>query len=269
LNIPNVVQRILLAILGIPLVYLCLRQGGILLLAAVDIIIFFCLAEFIHLLRRKNFRPNWILTVVPALGMSWDIFFSGGDTIPFILFITMTLTFMVGLVHKDRSTLFMNTSLSLLGVLFIGFCISCILLIRQLPRGADLVVLLFLLIWVCDTAAYFVGKNLGRHTLWPQISPKKTAEGTVAGFFGAWAAACVAKLTFFPELSTVNCIALGTIAGIFGQAGDLVESAFKRGMGVKDSSHILPGHGGFLDRFDSLLLAAPSMYYYMKFLTAH
>lgn len=262
-------QRILVAIIGIPLVYLCLRQGGILLLAAVDIIIVLCLVEFIHLLRKKNFRPNWVLTVFPALGMSWDIFFSGGDNIPFILFVTMMLTFLVGLSHKDRSTLFMNTSLSLLGVLLIGFCISCILLIRQLPRGADLVVLLFLLIWVCDTAAYFVGKNLGRHKLWPQISPKKTAEGTVAGLVGAWAAACVAKLTFFPELSTVNCIALGTIAGIFGQGSDLVESAFKRGMDVKDSSQILPGHGGFLDRFDSFLLAAPSMYYYMKFLAGY
>ena len=91
----------------------------------------------------------------------------------------------------------------------------------------------------------------------------------MAGLFGAWIAAFVAKLVFLSDLSPVNCIALGTIAGIFGQAGDLVESAFKRGMDVKDSSHILPGHGGFLDRFDSLLFAAPTMYYYVKFMTIY
>lgn len=267
MKIPNVVQRILLALFGIPLVYLCLRQGGLFLLTAVDIIIVFCLLEFLRLLRARDLKPNRVLTVAGALIISWDVHFTQGANIAFILFVLIALTFIVDLARPNRSTLFTNTSLVLLGIFFVGFCFSCILLIRRLPEGADLTILLFLLIWTCDTAAYFVGMTLGKHKLWPQVSPKKTVEGTAAGLLGAWGAACVAKLTFLPELSTVNCLALGTIAGILGQAGDLVESAFKRSMNVKDSGRILFGHGGFLDRFDSLLFTAPSMYYYVKFIT--
>lgn len=265
MNIPNLVQRILLAVIGIPVVYFCLRQGGILLLVALDVIIFFCLFEFIGLLRGKGFRPSFVLTVLGALAVSWDVHFARGGDIPLILFGTLVCVLLSGLARRERSQFFIDASLTLFGVFFVGFCVSCVLLIRQLPAGADLAVLVFLLIWICDTAAYFVGVSLGKHNLWPRISPKKTVEGTAAGLIGAWAAALAAKLIFLPGLSVLNCIALGAIAGILGQAGDLVESAFKRGMEVKNSSKILPGHGGFLDRFDSLLFTAPSIYYYMKF----
>ncbi|MFQ6092046.1 MAG: phosphatidate cytidylyltransferase [bacterium] len=269
MNIPNLVQRLLLAVIAIPVLYLCLRQGGILSLIAVDIIIFFALLEFIGLLRGKGFRPNWVLTVFGALALSWDVQFARGGDIPLVLLGTLILALLSGLARRDRSNFLVDAWLALFGVLFIGFCVSCVLLIRQLPAGADFAVLVFLLIWICDTAAYFVGASLGRRKLWPQVSPKKTVEGTAAGLLGAWAAAFAAKLIFLPGLSTLDCIALGAIAGVLGQAGDLAESAFKRWMGVKDSSHILPGHGGFLDRFDSLLFTAPSIYYYVKLVAHH
>ena len=269
MSIPNSVQRILVAVFGIPIVYFSLRQGGIVLLLALDVVIVLCLVEFVRLLKGKGFRLNRTVTVLGALAISWDVYSTRGEDIPLILFGTLVLTLVLGLFGKDRETSFIVVSLTLFGVFFVGFCISCILLIRQFPAGADLAILLFLVVWVCDTAAYFVGLVFGRHKLLPHISPNKTVEGTAAGLMGAYAAAVCAKLTFLPGLSMINSIAVGTIAGVLGQLGDLIESAFKRGMEVKDSSRILPGHGGFLDRFDSLLLAAPSMYCYLTLIGSY
>jgi phosphatidate cytidylyltransferase len=169
------------------------------------------------------------------------------------------------LFRKERTRFIAHSSLSLFGLFFIGFSTSSLVLIRQLPAGANLSILVFLLIWVCDTFAYAIGRVAGRHRLWPQVSPKKTIEGSLAGLIGALAAAYAARRIFLPELSGLDCLLLGSIAGILGQAGDLVESALKRDVGAKDSSHLLPGHGGFLDRFDSFYFTAPSIYYYAKF----
>lgn len=266
MNIPNIVQRILLAIVAIPILYFCLRQGGLLLMIAVDIIIFFCLFEFIHLIRFKGFSPNRVLIIVGALAISWDAHFSKGDHLLLILFITLMCNLLSNLVSTDRSTVPIDASLAFFAVFFFGFGTSCLLLIRhQNPKGAEYAFLVFFLIWICDTVAYTVGSTLGRHKLWTQISPKKTVEGTIGGLIGAWAAAFAARLIFLEELTILDCLALGAIAGILGQAGDLVESAFKRAIDVKDSSHFLPGHGGFLDRFDSFLFTAPPIYYYVRF----
>lgn len=265
MNTSNLVQRVALAAVGIPVLYYCLRHGGLLLFVAVDVILFFCLFEFITLARTQGYQLNWPFTILAGLAISWDAYFSQGANIPLILFATLIGSFLYGLARWSRSTLLANASVTVCGIFFIGFGFSSLLLIRHMPSGADYTVLVFVLIWICDTFAYFVGISLGKNRLWPHISPKKTVEGTVAGLVGAWAAAFAAKFIFLSQLSTVDCIALGAIAGILGQAGDLVESAFKRSVNVKDSSRFLPGHGGFLDRFDSFLFTAPSIYYYIRF----
>jgi phosphatidate cytidylyltransferase len=264
LKLPNLVQRVALAAVGIPIVYICLRQGGLILLIAVDGILFFCLFEFLTLIRKKQLHPNRLLTILGGLAISWDAHFFNGAHVVFILFVTLMCALMAGL-RRDRSTFLHDASLTLFGLLFIGFGISSLLLIRHLPAGADYTILVILLVWICDTVAYFIGISLGRHPLWPQVSPKKTIEGSIAGLLGAWAAALAAKFIFLPEITLLDGLALGAIAGVLGQAGDLVESAFKRFVEVKDSSHLLPGHGGFLDRFDSLFLTVPSVYYYVRF----
>lgn len=265
MNVPNSIQRVAVAAVAIPIVYACVRLGGLVLLIAVDVIILFCLLEFIILIRKKGFQLNWPLTILAGLAISWDAHFSGGDNIPLILFAAIMGTLVYGLVRCSRLTFLTSASLSVFAVLLVGFGLSSLLLIRGMSAGADYTVLTFLLIWICDTAAYSVGTSMGRHRAWPQVSPKKTIEGTVAGLLGAWAAAFAAKGIFLSELTVFDCIALGAIAGVFGQAGDLVESAFKRSVEVKDSSRFLPGHGGFLDRFDSFFFTAPSIYYYIRF----
>jgi phosphatidate cytidylyltransferase len=122
-----------------------------------------------------------------------------------------------------------------------------------------------ILIWVTDTFAYFVGRALGRHPLAPKISPKKTWEGAAGGVLGAVAAAVVLKLTALAFLAWPHVLAMAFFCGIVSQLGDLAESRMKRAVGIKDSGTILPGHGGLLDRFDAMILAAPCVYLYLAY----
>jgi phosphatidate cytidylyltransferase len=132
--------------------------------------------------------------------------------------------------------------------------------------GGYTVVSLFACIWLCDTAAYFAGRAVGKHKLFPRVSPNKTWEGALAGFLVAVAAGLVAKFLVLEYLTIAQAAIFGAIAGTFGQAGDLVESLLKRDAGAKDSSSIIPGHGGVFDRFDSLILASPIVYLYLEFI---
>ncbi len=130
--------------------------------------------------------------------------------------------------------------------------------------GGLTVLAVFVAIWVCDSAAYFVGRAWGRHKLFPRVSPNKSWEGAIAGFVAAVLVFLAAR-SLLPYLTLVSALVCGTIIGVFGQLGDLVESLLKRDAGVKDSSALIPGHGGVLDRFDSLLFVAPLIFVYLDF----
>ena len=131
--------------------------------------------------------------------------------------------------------------------------------------GGYTVISILSIIWICDTAAYHVGMAVGRHKLFPRVSPNKSWEGAVAGFVFAVLAALAAKFLVLGYLTVANAVVLGLLVGTLGQVGDLFESLLKRDAGVKDSSNLLPGHGGILDRFDSLLFVAPAAYIYIDF----
>lgn len=118
-------------------------------------------------------------------------------------------------------------------------------------------------IWICDSAAFFLGTAFGKHKLFPRVSPNKSWEGAIAGFIFAIITMITAKALLLNELTLIDSLIVGIIVGSIGQLGDLVESLFKRDAGVKDSSALIPGHGGILDRFDSLLLTAPAVYIYL------
>lgn len=122
--------------------------------------------------------------------------------------------------------------------------------------------------WLCDSAAYFGGRSLGRHKLYPQASPNKTVEGAVFGVLGAAALLPVMSIFAFARPNLLDYIALPLIVGVGGQIGDLIESMIKREVDIKDSSTLIPGHGGFLDRFDSLLLSTPLYFAYLLFFRA-
>jgi phosphatidate cytidylyltransferase len=115
-----------------------------------------------------------------------------------------------------------------------------------------------------DSAAYFIGTAIGKHKLFPRVSPNKSWEGAIAGFVFSIITLVVLKSFLLEFLDWVDIIAFGVIIGIFGQVGDLIESLIKRDAGVKDSSNIIPGHGGIFDRFDSLLFSAPIIFLYLR-----
>jgi phosphatidate cytidylyltransferase len=137
------------------------------------------------------------------------------------------------------------------------------LLSPAIPRLAPkLLTTFFAMVMMTDTGAYYTGRTLGRHKLAPRVSPGKTIEGSIGGFVAAVTSGLICRAIFFPELRVSHALALGATMGIVSQIGDLAESLLKRSANVKDSGTIFPGHGGMLDRIDSLLFCAPVLYYY-------
>ena len=151
----------------------------------------------------------------------------------------------------------------LFGICYIGICLGHLLLIRKLEYGDLLIFFVLIVTWAADTGGYYIGASMGKRPIAPRLSPKKTVEGFVAGIIFSVVLAVVSHVWFLPLLSIQDCIIIGILLACVGLLGDLAESAFKRSAGVKDSGSLIPGHGGILDRIDSLLLTAPAFYYYI------
>lgn len=152
--------------------------------------------------------------------------------------------------------------LPLFAIGYVNWLLGYGIWLRDLDRGVEWILLLVWVTWLGETAAYLVGSVLGRHKLAPLVSPKKTVEGAVAQFVVSIAAALAAQFWFMPALQPGEAVAVGALLGVAGQIGDLTESALKRSVGTKDTGQLIPGHGGILDRIDSLLFSAPVLFYY-------
>ncbi len=151
------------------------------------------------------------------------------------------------------------------GMVFVALPLSYLVRMLGLPEGRRYLLLLLVMMWVGDTSAYLVGRSIGRMPMAPVLSPKKTWEGAAANLLGSVVVALVAARWL--DASMVTLLALAVAANLAGQVGDLLESSYKRSAGVKDSGQLLPGHGGMLDRIDSLTLAAPVAWWYLWILT--
>ena len=167
---------------------------------------------------------------------------------------------------------FTSWAWTIAGILYVGWLLSHLVAIRGLDDGRNWVFLALFTTFAADTTAFFAGRAFGRHLLAPRISPGKTWEGAIAGVFGAILVSlfftlpelfAVSNPLYLQQLACWQAILLGLLVSIFGQLGDLVESLFKRNMGVKDSSQLIPGHGGVLDRMDSVIFTCIVVYYYV------
>jgi len=158
---------------------------------------------------------------------------------------------------------FSETTVLAFGVLYVGVTMGHLLLTRALPDGVFLIFFVALVTWAGDTGAYYAGILCGHTKLAPAVSPNKTVEGLIGGCLLAVAAAVGARYSFLPIFTAAEAACLGVVLTLAGLAGDLSESMLKRSAGVKDSGSLIPGHGGVLDRLDSLLFTAPTYYYYM------
>ena len=186
----------------------------------------------------------------------------------FPFFLTIMLIFITFIleIYRNKSNPLINISTTVLGLLYIALPLSLLLFFvspdRLHFRGMPVVLTsYFAFTWIYDTGAYLYGKQFGKHKMFERISPKKTWEGTIAGVIVTLITATV-LLYMIPEVPVVDWLALATIVIIFGTHGDLVESLFKRSLSIKDSGTILPGHGGILDRFDTMLISAPFLFLY-------
>ena len=156
-----------------------------------------------------------------------------------------------------------SSAIAVMATLYVGMLGGSLIRLRgDFPVGPKLIFFLLIVVWTGDAGAYYTGKAFGRHKLSPRISPKKTVEGLVGGIATSIIAAIVIHFTFFPEFPLVHAVIAGVILSACGVIGDLAESLWKRSADVKDSGTLSPGHGGFLDRFDSIYFTAPILYTY-------
>jgi len=256
--------RIASALIGIPLALWISYVGGVFFNSAVLVIILLGIHEYASMMKNKCWGVYLGLIYLGAALLTLSFLYP--DFSGIIVFFTV-LIFLLTLVFGGAPV--EDTSLSFFGIFFIAWTLGHLILIRNnLPHGFYYLFLLLVISWSTDTGAYFTGMLLGRHRLSPKISPQKTVEGAIGGVL-----VCVAMVWFlgryFFFLSQVELVILAAVGSVTGQLGDLVESAVKRWAGIKDSGRLIPGHGGILDRFDSLILAAPLLYYVIRYLVRH
>ena len=230
--------------------------------------IFIGLYEFYRMIEKGGLGCYKWAGIILGILLSAAIF--KGAYINLVIASSVIILFIIRIFEGNTSdNTFSYVSNTIFGIVYVSFLMSYLGVIRASgDNGRELIFFVLLITWMGDTTAYYGGKGFGKHKLAPAISPKKTVEGAIIGLIGSIVGAIIAK-SWFLDISILNAIAAGILIGVFGQFGDLSESIIKRNLQVKDSGGIIPGHGGILDRVDSLLFSAPVFYYYYSYIIAH
>lgn len=282
----NLIARLCVAAVAIPIILWICYQGGWWLFGMVSL---FALVAIVEFLVAEGYRPGSICFSLAFLAVAAVLLTFGAGLmldddrmglpvaisvvmVPCLLLaLFMISSMLLALGSEDPAVLFQRASRLFWGMAYVSLLYPFVLVIgifggtTGVFSGGDLLLFLFGLLWVGDTAAMWIGKAFGKHKLAPTVSPNKTVEGFIGGILGALA---IGVLMIFWKLSSVpwyHVLIIAAGCSVFGQLGDLVESMWKRSLGIKDSSALIPGHGGILDRFDSLLFAAPFMFAYLMF----
>ncbi len=260
-------QRLLTALVLLPILLLVIIKGTPWIFALLLVLLTgIGLHEFYQMAfpgRNQEFLPFCLIgALTPLLPLLSDMrLILGGITLLFI-----AAAFHVLFRFSSIQTAASDIGLLVLSLIYIPLLMTHIQLVRQLDHGVNWLLLIMLIVMTNDSAAYYTGCRFGKHRLYEAVSPKKSIEGSLGGLVGSYIGTFVAKYTFFPELGLIDLLVAPLLIGSIGQLGDLFESLLKRSFGVKDSGTIFPGHGGVLDRLDSIIVAAPITYYYALFL---
>jgi phosphatidate cytidylyltransferase len=275
--------RIWTAVVLIPAVIAAVWLGPAWLVAgSASIVTVLALLEFFALGERLGFHAYRFWTCLSAIGIfaqQWDEARAAsiaklGDLLyrmraPRVSLEMVLVLFIVGAAvialgsRRPLAEIFSSVSVSAAGLLVVAIPFSAIVRLHSVDfLGPQLLLFTLVVVWVGDTAAYFVGKGVGRFKMSPQLSPNKTWEGAAANLLGALLVAAV--FGYWMKIAPAHMLAMAALGSVAGQVGDVFESAFKRSAGAKDSGTILPGHGGILDRIDALILAAPAVWYYFE-----
>jgi phosphatidate cytidylyltransferase len=266
-------QRILTALIALPILIASVRVE---VLAPLFILIALAamtlgLHEFWVMAKKRGVTPDAALGFLGAalLAVTFTLAQPGEMALSLLLLLILLVTGLLvaaTLRGEKFDAMMASVGVTLLGVCYVFLLGGHLIAARNLRHAlaADLLSFFLLVLMGSDTGAYFTGRALGKHKLAPKISPGKTWEGAIGGLLASLLAAVAAHYWFFPELSLKAALPLAAAMNVLGVLGDLTESALKRGADVKDSGALFPGHGGLLDRLDSLLFNAPLLYYFAR-----
>ena len=253
--------RIIVGLSLLAVVIAFVQLGEWVFFGGVTLVTLLAVWEFIRMMQVKGHRPALFFAIAFALAALLNGQFPARGILTPAFSLLFLLSLVWQLFQADSDAPVADWALPIAGGAYIGLAMSHLLGIRSLPQGNAWLWVVLFGVWGADTFAYFIGKAFGRHKFWPRHSPKKTWEGIVGGVLGGMVGAGLMLLIF--HLPPLHALAIGVLASIAGPFGDLSISMMKRCAGVKDSSHLIPGHGGMLDRIDSVLFVAIVSYYYL------
>jgi len=252
--------RVISSMVGIPLIVLAVWFGGWLLLLLTAGIMLIGLRELAAMLRKMDLNPPLAVMLTGSAILLAAAYLFGERGINWAVTLVLMLVLLTVVIRFPYYSP-VDGAVGLLGTLYLGL-FTYFYLLRTLPEGWIWLIFMLVGTWASDTAAYFVGKKLGKRKLAPSLSPGKTVAGGIGGIAGSLLVA-VLFYAIYSFLPLWHLLILGLLLGVMAQLGDLWESVIKRTAGIKDTGKIIPGHGGVLDRFDSMMFTAPFVYYYL------
>ena len=255
-------KRYLGALIMAPFI-IFLFLGGIYLKVLTLVLSLIGIHELYTVVGEKNIKPFAILGFLATIGL-----FLLDNDITKVIYILIPLSFISLIIPVINIKYnFIDGAITILGFCYVSLFFSFIPLVNSMDNGKYLLWLVFIASWLCDTTAYYVGRAFGKTKLCPKVSPKKTVEGSLGGLLGG-AVGCliygVIISKYGVNIPLYHYFIIGALCGVFSQFGDLVASSIKRYVGVKDYSNLIPGHGGILDRFDSILFSSVIVFFYLS-----
>lgn len=260
-------KRVVSALVFGTVVILIVRSGSWVFFAAVSLVVVLISVEFSKLSGSTASSLTKILNIFIGWLICLSSFKPEWIDVNLILCLAVILPFVVEIIRRSPPSALLNVSSALLGVIYIGWLFGRhLILLGQMPDGRNLIYLLVGITWSGDIGAYLIGRRFGKHKVIPAISPGKSIEGYIAGVTFSFLTALAIRYWLLPDAKLFHIVILGVGLTIVGQIGDLAESLLKRGAKAKDSGNIMPGHGGLLDRCDSMIFITPALYYYVRFI---
>jgi len=261
-------NRLLVNVLGIPGILLLLWVGGVYFALFITIVMLIAIWEYYSINTNNNTQPIKWIGILATLLIGGFYYYNISD-IQILVggIIALVILTMISEMSRDVPNPTKNIAITLFGIIYIPVLLGTLIALRNWDSvvGTHLTIAVFLSVWICDSAAYLLGKQWGRRKMLERVSPKKTIIGCMGGLFGAFLTYVLLYKSGYlgSPFNWFDVVILATITGIFGQAGDFAQSLIKRDMGVKDSGKLLMAHGGVFDRFDSLFFASSLTYFYL------
>jgi phosphatidate cytidylyltransferase len=263
-------KRWITFLVALPFLIFLIYKGGVFFAVAVGAVGLFSLWEYFRIVLITDGKKVSAIALVGYFSVPcifWAAYVNALDLVLGLLVLNLIVCGLISVFQfKNDSLVLIKVKDQVVGVVYIPLFLSFLVLIRNDSNGMLWIALLLCIIFSGDTSAYYFGRYLGRHKLCPALSPGKTIEGSIGGGVANVAVGSLVKSIFLPALPWVASMVFFLIIGVLGQIGDLFESEMKRQSKVKDSGGLLPGHGGFLDRIDALLFAAPATYFFKEYI---